>query len=146
MIVKWRKSLDESKANGAMLASLSEAFHCLAHDLIITMLYAYEANISSLRLIDSKNLQIIKVNDVYSAWSEIIIAVLQGCVLGPLLFNIFIGDNHLKVNPGKYHVPLSEKFDTQVKVRNVWVPKTSCEKPSQVKTDNLFWTPCRASL
>lgn len=119
MIVKWRKSLDESKANGAMLANFSEAFHCLAHDLIITMLYAYEENIFSLRLIDSKNLQIIKVNDVYSAWSEIIIAVLQGCVFGPLLFNIFVGDNHLKVNPGKYHVPLSEKFDTQVKVGNV---------------------------
>lgn len=36
------------------------------------------------------------------------------------------------------HVPLSEKFDTQVKVGNVRVPKTSCQKPSQVKTDHLL--------
>ena len=49
----------------------------------------------SLKLINSylsKKKQRIKINDIYSSWSEIVFGVTQGSILGPQLLNIFICD------------------------------------------------------
>ena len=95
MIEKWRESLDQGGAYGALLTDLSKAFDCLSHDLLIAKLHAYGLYIKSLRLMYSyltNRKQRVKINDTYSFWSEILFGVPQGSILCPLLFNIFICD------------------------------------------------------
>ena len=53
MIEKWRESLDQGGAYGALLTDLSKAFDCLPHELIIAKLHAYGVDIPSLRLINA---------------------------------------------------------------------------------------------
>ena len=95
MIEKWRESLDQGGAYGALLTDLSKAFDCLPHDLLIVKLHAYGLDIKSLKLMFSyltNRKQRVKINGTYSSWSEILFGVPLGSILGPLLFNNFICD------------------------------------------------------
>ena len=70
MIKKWRESLDQGSAYGALLIEISKSFDCLPHELIIVKLYAYGVDMRSLKLINSylsKRRQRIKINDIYSS-------------------------------------------------------------------------------
>ena len=74
---------------------LSKAFDTLNHELLIAKLDAYGFSKKSLELILdylSNRLQHVKINSTFSSWSEITQGVLQGSVLGPLLFNIYLND------------------------------------------------------
>ena len=78
-----------------MLTDLSKAFNRLSHELLLAKLRAYGFSISALRLIYSylaNRKQRTKINSSYSSWEEILFAVPQGSILGPLLFNIFLCD------------------------------------------------------
>ena len=100
MIEKWRESLDSGNNFGALLTDPSEAFDCLPHDLLIAKLHAYGLDMPSLELLHSyltKSRQRVKINSIYSSWSEILFGVPQGAILGPLLFNIFLCDLFLFV-------------------------------------------------
>ena len=54
LIEKWKKSVDNGGAFGALLTDLSKAFDCLPHELLIARLDAYGFDKSSLKLITSQ--------------------------------------------------------------------------------------------
>ena len=72
-----------------LLSDLSKVFDCLDHDLFIAKLNIYGFDIiQSL----TNRFQRVRINSKYSKWSEIIIGVPQGSILGTLLFNIYLSD------------------------------------------------------
>ena len=92
MLEKWKKAVDTKIILGALLTELSKAFDFLPHDLILAKLNGYGFSLPALNLIQNylaNKKETAKINDSYSPWSGILFGVLQGFILGPLLFNIF---------------------------------------------------------
>ena len=95
LLKKWKNSVGKGKSFRALLTDLSKAFDCVNHDLLIAKLHAYGFDIPSLKLIYSylnNRKQRVRINNSYSSWEEIIYGVPQGSILGPLFFNINMGD------------------------------------------------------
>ena len=85
---------------GHFLWTSPKPFDCLSHELILAKLNAYGFSLSALKLIDnylSNWQQRTKINKSYSTWEDILFAVAQGSILGPILFNIFISDLFLVI-------------------------------------------------
>ena len=74
---------------------LSKVFDSIPHELIIAKLHAYGFDENALVLIHSylrKRKQSVRINSVYSSFHHIVSGVLQGSVLGPIIFNFYIND------------------------------------------------------
>ena len=98
LIENWKKSLDEKKFVGAVLMDLSKAFDSIPHDLLIAKMYAYGFSINAVTFFYSylkRRKQNVKINNTHSVFQVLLSGVLQGSILGPLLFNIFINDLYL---------------------------------------------------
>ena len=95
LIEKWKAAVDKDKVFGALLTDLSKAFGCLNHELLVAKLNVYGFTLPTLKLVHdylSGRKQRTRVNHLYIIWFEILFGVLQGSILGPLLFNIFLMD------------------------------------------------------
>ena len=89
LIEKWRASLDKKGFSGAVIMDLSKAFDTINHDLLIAKLHAYGVSKPALKLLKSylsNRFQRTKINTCFSSWTELLLGVPQGSVLGPLLF------------------------------------------------------------
>ena len=67
----------------------------MSHELLIAKLDAYGFDKKALKLVNSylsNRKKRVKIIDKYSYWSEILLGVPKGSILGTLLFNIFIYD------------------------------------------------------
>ena len=67
----------------------------MSDELLIAKLDAYGFDKKALKLVNSylsNRKKRVKIIDKYSYWSEILLGVPKGSILGTLLFNIFIHD------------------------------------------------------
>ena len=91
MLERFKKALDNKNKFGALLTDLSKAFDCLNHELIIAKLEAFGFEYVSLHVMLSYltgRKHRTKINNCFSEWSDIILGIPRGSILGPLLFNI----------------------------------------------------------
>ena len=86
---------DNKQFFAAILTNLSKAFDCICHHLLTAKLNAYGFDRNALKLIYDyiiDGLQKTKVGSSFSAYLANIYGVIQGSILGPLLFNIDLCD------------------------------------------------------
>ena len=95
MVEKWKEVLDKGSLGSALVASLSKAFDCIKHDLLIVKLAAYGFDSHSLSFVFSylnERKQRTKIQNSYSPYAHIACGVPQGSALSLLLFNINMCD------------------------------------------------------
>ena len=83
LIEKWKQSVDNGGAFGALMIDLSKAFDCLPHELLIAKLDALGSDKKSIKLVHnylSNRKQRVKINGSYSSWREILYGVPQGLI------------------------------------------------------------------
>ena len=95
LIERWKKIFDDKGFGETVLMDLSKAFDTLNYELLVAKLSAYGFNNESLTLIQfylSNGWQKTKINKSFSKWTNLLLSVPQGSVLGRLLFNIYLND------------------------------------------------------
>ena len=74
---------------------LSKAFDIIKHDLLLAKFHAYDFSKKALKIIHNylrNRWHKTKINKDFSTWQELLHGAPQGCVLGPLLFNMCLND------------------------------------------------------
>ena len=95
LLEEWQEQLDHNKTVGTVLLNLPKAFDCILHDLLIAKLNAYGFHKNTLTLLFSylkSRKQSVRIKTNYCSFIEWLSGVLQGSILGTLLFNIFLND------------------------------------------------------
>ena len=96
MIEKWKRVLVENMKVRAIFFDLSKTLDTLNYRLLLANLKGYGLQPTALKQMENYltgRFQRRKVNNSYSSCSKIMAGVPEGCILGPLLLNIFL--NHL---------------------------------------------------
>ena len=73
----------------------SDAFDCIPHYLLIAKLRAYGLSFEKVTVLNrhlSNHKQCVKINSICNEILKMLSGVPQGCILGPILFNIFLNE------------------------------------------------------
>ena len=95
MLEKFKEAIDRGNHFEPLLTDLSKAFDCIDHKLLIPKPFEYGVSSSALNIISpylKHRSKRTKIHDCFRARSNIEYGVLQGSILGLLLFNINIID------------------------------------------------------
>ena len=156
MIEKTKRIMDKGRYFNTLLTGLSKAFDCLPHDLLIAKLDAYRFKNDALYFIFNylnNRKQRVKINSSFSSFQNIISGDLQGSLLGPSLFNIFLTEkasdtlfkwfsnnyiNYMVTNADKCHLLTSTSEEVSVKIENVIFKNSLQEKLLGIVIDNTL--------
>ena len=95
LVEKCHEVLDKRVYAGILLTDLSKAFDCINHEILIAKLHVYGFSLESLTFIQSyltNRIQMVKINSLFSEYSNVESGVPQGSISGLLFFNILICD------------------------------------------------------
>ena len=131
------KACDKKMASVVLLLDLSAAFDTVDHEKLLTILEV-EIGITGVALkwfreFLTNRTQKVKIGDAYSEIAQLLYGVIQGSILGPRLFNIYIRSVYRSVETTKFEIvgfaddhQLIKKFIIQLKVTSLGEDIRNC--------------------
>ena len=106
LVEEWKKHLDNNEVVGGVLMDITRAFDFTPHNFLMAKLFSYGFDKTALKYIYSylkKRQQCVRINNIYSGFEEIIAGVLQGSIVGSILFSAFLNDFFYDIENASVH-------------------------------------------